>query len=111
MPGSEGWAIKFQSREAFGRFCVALREDGRSFTLAGSQTVILPKKETGFVKAGEKVTETLALLGEFRKTGIVKEYAVPGRGKRRRLPTSDETKALLKRFTQELDERKYMSED
>ena len=89
------WAVKFSDANSLGDFCLALLEEGQPFTLVGSNTVAISKKPEHILSEGKAA---LSLLHEVRNAGRVEEYPVRSGG-RRRLPTADEARDLLKKFT------------
>lgn len=81
-------SVKFQEREALGKFCLALSQDDIPFTLSGFKTVVLSEKD-------------------FRGLpGPVRQFASDSgsvnalrRGEKRPpLPTPKETQELLRKF-------------
>jgi hypothetical protein len=96
------WALRFNDRDAFGEFCIALREDGVPFALAGFQTVALP------VPPWEKLEgQSSKLFKKFKRAGVLEEYPIASVGKRH-LPSSEEARRLLRQYTTDLQQRKYV---
>lgn len=94
------WAVKFKDRESFGEFCLTLRNENVPFGLSGFYTITFA---IPFQKLGEK---SRCLYSRLQSEGLIEAFPVNSGG-RRRLPTADETKAMLRRFTEELRTRSY----
>lgn len=93
MHPPHGTDLRFTDRDAFGRFCVALRDDRELFALAGFQTIVLSLPTVKRLQDKSK-----KLLEEFLAQGLVEVSPTPSRG-RRRLPSRQQAEALLKKFT------------
>lgn len=84
--------LRFSDTGQFGQFCVALREDGVPFTLAGSQTVVLPAAEVNKLPDGPQ-----KILKEAQAYHRVKSFLFL-RGKGPRLISRERTEQLLWQF-------------
>ena len=84
--------LRFSDTEQFGRFCVALREDGVPFTLAGFQTVVLPAAEVNKLPNDpQKILKDAAAHHRVKRIPFL-------RGKGPRLISQERTEELLWQF-------------
>src|SRR6266436_7623767 len=93
------WALRIKDRAAFGEFCVTLREEEVPFAMPGFQTVALA------VPAWKLQGRSKQLYEELKRKDILEQYPITSEGKRH-LPSPEEAKELLRKFTEELRSRK-----
>lgn len=95
---NERIALRFKGREDFGEMCMVLQTQGISFSHAGFGTIILHTTQR------RQIPEDIETkLDDLKKSGLLEEYIVKSSGgKRRRLPTTEETEEKLKEFIAKL---------
>jgi hypothetical protein len=97
---ADRWALKFKDRKSFGEFCLTLRSEGVPFGLSGFYTITfaIPLQQLG--------EKSRCLYSRYENEDLIEAFPVNSGGKRR-LPNADETKAMLRKFTEELRSRSY----
>lgn len=88
-------SIQIQDRDAFGAFCVALTNDNVPFSHRGFQTIVMAETQLGNLPFESRRLFTGLKTQNLIKTSTVSSVAT---GKRR-LPTEQEAKELLRKFT------------
>ena len=87
--------LRFKSRDAFGNFCVSLREDHIAFNLVGFQTIVLAQTHFEQLPA-----QSRKLFEQFKTSSLVQIVPTAPPGKRR-LPTQQEAEQLLEGLAKE----------
>ncbi len=89
----EKLVFKFSDKEAFGSFCETLLTDHVPFSLAGNQTVIVNKARLEELPAMSRM-----MFDKYSHVKLIELLPTAQTDKKRRLPTTEEAKALFREF-------------
>jgi len=93
---SRSWALKFTDAAAFGNFCALLGQNRKiGFGLVGFQTLVFRERPE---EAMKRDPEAEKVYLELKTSGVLEEYSAEPQGRKRYLPTIDETQDLLRGF-------------